>query len=117
MPGRVETFQFADLPKLEDVQQTRASVTGNFERWRRPRCVRERGSASITRTPAARLESHRGWVYRNKAYLVGPQGTRRDSVSTEHSRSSNRRRSDWRTCLISKGVPMAIGLSTKRPPY
>ena len=74
IPGKVETFQFADLLKAKNVQKHIAGVTvtlegvqQNNEAWEVRMRVKfdEAGDA---------LASHRGWIFQNEAYLEGPDG-------------------------------------------
>jgi hypothetical protein len=74
IPGKVETFQFADLMKAKNVQKHIAGVTvtlegvqQNNEAWEVRIRVKfdEAGDA---------LASHRGWIFQNEAYLEDADG-------------------------------------------
>lgn len=76
IPGRVETFTFDDLERGRDVQQTRAGVTVTFERLRKNVELYEIRTRLTFDEAANALESHRGWVYNNEAYLLDSKGTK-----------------------------------------
>ena len=74
LPGKVETFRFADLTTAKQVEQRVAGVTVTLEQ------VRQNGSIWEVRMRARfdqagkALESHRGWILNNEAYLEGADG-------------------------------------------
>jgi hypothetical protein len=76
LPGRIETFEFADLEKAENVQQRHAGVTVTLLQTRENDDAREIHVRIAFADPANTLESHRGWIYKNSAYLVDADGHR-----------------------------------------
>ena len=74
LPGKVETFSFGELTTAKNVEKRTAGVTVTLEQ------VRKNGSIWEVRVRARydeagqALESHRGWIYNNEAYLEGPDG-------------------------------------------
>ncbi len=77
LPGRVERFEFAE-PFTQGTQQRRASVCVTLDRWRKNGDVREAAVRVQYDDPGTALDSHRGWIYRNKAFLLKPDGGRAD---------------------------------------
>ncbi|MFZ5830119.1 MAG: hypothetical protein ACOY3P_08525 [Planctomycetota bacterium] len=74
LPGKTETFRFDKLKDAQAVEKRQAGVTvtldevrKNNDLWQVYMRVRydEAGDA---------LQSHRGWIFQNEAYLVDPQG-------------------------------------------
>ncbi|MFO0898934.1 MAG: hypothetical protein U0836_16035 [Pirellulales bacterium] len=75
LPGPPGVFRFEKLAAAQDVQQQQGRATVTLEK------VRDVGEGSwqaVIRVryedPGQALESHRGWIYQNPAYLVGPDG-------------------------------------------
>lgn len=90
VPGRLESFEFEDLATARDVEQQRAGVAVIFER------IRPNGDLYEVRLriryddAGSALESHRGWIYSNPAYIVTPSGERMESLgSNEGGRDEN----------------------------
>lgn len=81
LPGRVERFEFTE-PFTQGAQQRRASVCVTLDRWRKNGNVREASVRVQYDDPGTALESHRGWIYRNKAFLLKPDGSRVDPAET-----------------------------------
>lgn len=76
LPGRVETFEFADLPNARNVEQSRAGVSVIVEQVRKNVDVDEVRLTVRFDEAANALESHRNWIYNNEAYFVAPDGQR-----------------------------------------
>lgn len=76
LPGRVETFEFADLPNARNVEQSRAGVSVIVEEVRKNVDVDEVRLTVRFDEAANALESHRNWIYNNEAYFVAPDGQR-----------------------------------------
>lgn len=74
LPGPIERFEFKDLGHAENVQQRRAGVTVTFEQTRENDDAQECHVRIAFADPGNSLESHRGWIYRNNAYLVDAEG-------------------------------------------
>lgn len=86
VPGSVETFEFDDLKRARDVEQERAGVTVTFERLRKNVDLYEARVAVRFDDASNALESHRGWVYRNEAYLVDGKGRKLENASYQSTR-------------------------------
>ena len=65
-----------DLEHAENVQQRHAGVTVTFEQTRENDDTQEMHVRISFADPANSLESHRGWIYKNNAYLVDADGNR-----------------------------------------
>ena len=74
LPGKVETFRFDNLTTAKNVEKRFGGVAVTLEQ------VRQNGSIWEVRVlvrfdeAGQALESHRGWIYNNEAYLGGPDG-------------------------------------------
>lgn len=86
VPGRVESFQFSDIKDSRDVEQQRAGVVVTFERLRKNVDLYEVRMALRFDEAANALESHRGWVYRNQAYLLNKDGIQLENVGLQATR-------------------------------
>lgn len=72
LPGGVETFSFGDLVKARKVQQRRGGVEVTLDEVRKNNDLWEVRMRAAFDTTSGALESHRGWVFDNEAYLLGP---------------------------------------------
>lgn len=87
VPGRVETFEFdGDLTKQRSVEQRRAGVTLILEEVRKNVDLYQLRLRVRFDEAAGALESHRGWIFNNEAYLVGADGQRLENVGLETTR-------------------------------
>ncbi|MEX0818876.1 MAG: hypothetical protein WD070_04765 [Pirellulaceae bacterium] len=86
VPGRVESFEFSDIADARDVEQERAGVVVTFERLRKNVDLYEVRMALRFDDAANALESHRGWVYRNEAFLTDSDGKRLENVGLQATR-------------------------------
>jgi hypothetical protein len=75
VPGRVETFRFNDLA-AKGVEQRRAGVAVILDQVRRNNEIWELRVLVRFDKAAGALESHRGWVFNNEAYLETKDGQR-----------------------------------------
>ncbi len=75
VPGRVETFRFADLAG-RGVEQRKAGVAVILDQVRRNNEIWEIRVLVRFDKAAGALESHRGWVFNNEAYLETKDGQR-----------------------------------------
>jgi hypothetical protein len=73
VPGRVEKFEFADLTK-KNVTLERGGAVVTFEEVRKNDEVQEVRMRLKFDKAANALESHRGWVLNNPAYLLDAKG-------------------------------------------
>ncbi len=76
VPGKIETFRFADLAKAKNAQQRTAGVTVTLEQVRQNKKIWEVYLAVRFDDTHGALASHRTWVSANPAYLEGPEGKR-----------------------------------------
>ena len=74
IPGRVETFRFDGLIDAVNVERRIGGATVTLVRARRNNAVWEVGIRVRLDEAGNALESHRGWIYDNEAYLEGPDG-------------------------------------------
>lgn len=74
LPGREETFRFNDLAKARNVEQRVAGATVVLEGVRRNHQQWEVRILVRFDRAAGALESYRGWIFQNEAYLESPQG-------------------------------------------
>lgn len=86
VPGRVESFEFSDIANARDVEHERAGVVVTFERLRKNVDLYEVRMALRFDDAANALESHRGWVYRNEAFLTDKDGKRLENVGLQATR-------------------------------
>lgn len=80
VPGRQETFEFSKLDKARDEQQERGGVTVTLDFARRNADIFEVEVRVRFDKAANALESHRGWIYNNPAYLLDDKGNRIESA-------------------------------------
>lgn len=83
VPGRAETFTFEKLPKAKDDAQQRGGVVVTLEQVRKNDDVHEVRVRVKFDKAANALESHRGWIYNNEAYLLDGQGNKIDNGGME----------------------------------
>lgn len=84
VPGRVETFEFVDLPQLNQEELSRGGVTVTVDRFRKTNedVFELRVRVRFDEASNA-LESHRGWLYNNEANLVDKTGQQVPAATTE----------------------------------
>lgn len=85
LPGRVETFTFDKLEKSRNVKDTRGAIEVIFEAFRQNGDIYEASIMLRVLNDQGALESHRGWVYNNEAYLEGRNGERVDIAGFEET--------------------------------
>jgi hypothetical protein len=83
VPGRTETFTFDDLEQARSVEKQRAEVTVILEQVRENVAVHEVRVRIRFADAENALESHRGWIYKNDAYLVTADGQRQDRIGMQ----------------------------------
>ncbi len=74
LPGKIETFRFGDLTTAKKVEKRIAGVTVTLEQVRQNRSLWEVRMWVRFDEAGQALESYRGWILRNEAYLQGPDG-------------------------------------------
>jgi hypothetical protein len=72
VPGKIETFRFADLLTAKNVEKRIAGVTVTLEQVRKNNDLWEVRMRARFDDAGKSLESHRGWILQNEAYLEGP---------------------------------------------
>ena len=74
LPGRVEAFRFGQLGKAVNVEKRIAGATVTLGRVVRDDDIWAIDMSVCFDQPEEALESHRGWIFANEAYLEGPDG-------------------------------------------
>ena len=88
VPGREESFEFGGLLDARNVEQQRAGATVVLERMQKNGDVHEVRMVLRFEKAANALESHRGWVFHNDAYLLDANGERVDHAGYETTRQT-----------------------------
>lgn len=88
VPGRVESFTFDSLASAKDVQQKKADATVLLQDVRKNGDIHEVRMVLQFDKAAGALESHRGWVLGNEAFLVDAQGQRIEAAGYETTRQT-----------------------------
>lgn len=81
--GRVETFEFPQVQRARQAEQQRGGVIVVVEGARRSGDLFDVTMRVRFERAANALESHRGWIYDNEAYLVDTRGRRFENVGLE----------------------------------
>ena len=89
LPGREETFRFDKLIDAKNVEKRVAGVMVTLERVRKNNEIWEVWVRVQFDEASGALESHRGWVFNNPAYLEGPDGKRIDNDGFETTRRTD----------------------------
>jgi hypothetical protein len=97
LPGREAEFRFDDLPGARNVERRNAGVTVVLQAVRPNATVQDVRILVRFDQASGALESHRGWIYGNQAYLVDAEGKREDHAGFETTAQ----------------LPNAVGLSYK----
>lgn len=74
IPGRIAEFRFDDLLKAKNVEKRQAGVSVTLELVRQNNEAWEVLVRARFDQPGDALASHRGWIFRNEAYLETPDG-------------------------------------------
>lgn len=83
IPGRMEEFRFTGLDKAKDEAQERGGVTVTLKHARKNQDIYEIEVLVRFDKAANALESHRGWIYENPAFLVDAKGERIENAGLE----------------------------------
>ena len=86
VPGREATFKFENIERARNVERDNAGVKVILQRVRKNADVQQVRILVRFDGTAGALESHRGWIYGNKAYLVNTKGVQVESSSFETTR-------------------------------
>ena len=74
LPGRQETFSFANIDKAKKTSQTKAGVTVTIDEVWKNNSVWEVRVLTRFEDAAGSLQSHLNWVFNNEAKLLSPSG-------------------------------------------
>jgi hypothetical protein len=88
LPGRVEAFEFAQLENARDEELRKGGVTVVLQTARKNAAVHEVRMIVRFDEAANALESHRGWIYNNKAYLLDADGKEIEHAGLEVTRQT-----------------------------
>lgn len=83
IPGKIEKFEFAGVDKLKGVEKQRGGATVSFDQLRRNGEIYEVRMRLRFDKAANALESHRQWVFNNKAYMVDAKGNKAEDIGYE----------------------------------
>ena len=86
IPGRREKFVFENLAAAEDDEQRRAGVNVSVTELRKNQQLYEVHTRIRFDEAANALESHRGWIYDNPAYILDANGAQVENVGFEANR-------------------------------
>ncbi len=88
VPGRVESFEFTRLADADNTEVRKGGVTVVLQTVRKNVAVHEVRIVVRFEEAANALESHRGWIYTNKAYLVDADGNEVEHAGFETTRQT-----------------------------
>ena len=114
VPGKIETFRFADLLTAKNVEKRIAGATVTLEQVRKNNELWEVRMRVRFDDAGNSLESFRGWILQNEAFLEDPHGKPSPTAARNHARGA-RMRSAWPISSRSSSR-RAIGNSSTRPP-
>lgn len=83
LQGREAEFRFDDLSNAKDSSQQNAGVTVVLKTVRPNRSIHDVRIRVRFDEASGALESHRGWIYENEAYLIDAAGNREDHAGFE----------------------------------
>lgn len=90
--GKVETFEFADIDKIERakaIELERGGATVVVESCHKNGDIYDVEMRVRFDRAANALESHRGWIYNNECYLLDPKGVRIENAGMEATLLAN----------------------------
>ena len=88
VPGSIETFEFSDLAESRDTELERAGVVVTFDRLRKNNNLYQLMMRVRFESATNALASHRGWIFRNEAYVLDANGKKLDNLGLEETRRS-----------------------------
>jgi hypothetical protein len=88
VPGRRVKFRFDDLTKAAGKNDRRGGVQVTVDDVRKNNAIWEVHMRVALDEATHALESHRGWVFQNKSYLVGKDGEPIDNAGFETTRQT-----------------------------
>ena len=83
LPGREVVYRFEDIQDAQNIEQRNAGSAVVLETVRRNGAVYDVRIRVRFDDASGALESHRGWIYSNEAYLIAPGGSRVDHAGFE----------------------------------
>jgi hypothetical protein len=83
VPGRIETFEFDKLSKARNEKVQRGDVAVTIEQTRKIKELFEIRLLVEYAEGSQALESHRGWVFSNPAYMLDPAGNQIEIANSE----------------------------------
>lgn len=86
VPGRAETFEFSKLDKAMNESLERGGAMVTLEQVRKNDDVTEVRLRIKFDEASNALESHRGWIDENEAYLLDPKGNKIEQAGRERNR-------------------------------
>lgn len=88
VPGQIDTFRFDQLPSERKLEKRAAGATVTLDSVRKNNEIWEVRMRLRLDDPQNSLESHRGWVFNNEAFLEAPDGSRIDHAGFETTRQT-----------------------------
>lgn len=88
IPGKVATFRFESISQAENVRHRIGAATVTLEHVRRSGEFWEASVRVRFDDAGSALQSHRGWIFRNPAYLEAANGTRINHARFETTRQT-----------------------------
>jgi hypothetical protein len=88
VPGRQVKFQFSDLASAAGKTQRKGGVQVTIDDVRKNNAIWEVHMRMALDEANSALESHRGWVFQNKSYMLDKAGEQIDNVGLETTRQS-----------------------------
>jgi hypothetical protein len=85
VPGRAETFEFSKLDKAKNESLERGGVVVTLEQVRKNDDVIEARLRIKFDEASNALESHRGWIDENEAFMLDPQGNKIEAGGRERN--------------------------------
>lgn len=86
VPGRKETFRFDKLDTARDVDQRKAGVSVLLQSFRKNGDIYDARILVRYDQTSGALESHRGWIFKNQAYLLDAKGEKIENAGFETTR-------------------------------
>lgn len=83
VPGRTETFEFANLGQEKGVEQRRGGVVVTLDQVAKNNELHEVHISVEFEEAAGAFESHRTWIYDNPAFLLNAKGEKIESVGLD----------------------------------
>jgi len=85
IPGRIESFEFNQLKTARNVRIDRGAIAIVLESFSANGDIWEANISVRLLDEQGALQSHRGWIYNNEAYLLGPNDERLEYAGIERT--------------------------------